>query len=60
VTIWATDSAGHEALMRATDGGRDDRIARWQEHARAAGRTRWREELMTPHPDTLLSRGDSL
>jgi len=60
VTIWATDPAGHESLMRAADEGSDDRIARWHGHARDAGRTRWREELMTPYPDTLLSRGDSL
>lgn len=60
VTVWATDPAGHESLMQAADEGTDERIARWHEQARAAGRTRWREELMTPHPDTLLSRGDSL
>ena len=60
VTIWATDPAGHETLMRATDAGRDERFARWHEQARAAGRIRWREELMTPHPDSPLSRGDSL
>lgn len=60
LTIWATDPAGHEALMRAADTGSDDRIPRWHEQARAAGRTRWREELMTPHPAALLSRGDSL
>lgn len=60
VTVWATDPAGHEALMRATDTGSDERIARWHDEARAMGRIRWREELMTPHPDTVLSRGDSL
>jgi hypothetical protein len=60
VTIWATDPAGHEALMRAADSGTDERMARWHEDARAAGRTRWREELMTPHPEAPLSRGDSL
>jgi hypothetical protein len=62
ITIWATDPAGHEALMRAahTDDDDDERFARWHEQARAAGRTRWREELMTPHPKTVLSRGDSL
>ena len=60
VTIWASDPAGHEALMRAADSGNDERFAAWHEQARAAGRKRWREELMTPHPDTLLSRGDSL
>jgi hypothetical protein len=60
VTIWATDAAGHEALMRAADDVSDERLARWHERARAAGRTRWREELMTPHPKSALSRGDSL
>jgi hypothetical protein len=59
VTVWATDPAGHEALGRAADAGSDERIARW----RAAARehlTRRREELMTPYPGTLLSRGDPL
>jgi hypothetical protein len=60
ITIWGTDPAGHEALMRADDSASDERVARWHEQARAAGRTRWREELMTPHPGTLMSRGDSL
>lgn len=60
VTIWATDPGGHEALMRAADEGTDERIARWHERARAAGRARWREELMTPHPKSALSRGDTL
>jgi hypothetical protein len=60
LTIWATDPAGHEALMRAADAGGDERFASWHEQARRAGRTRWREELMTPHPDSPLSRGDSL
>jgi hypothetical protein len=60
LTIWATDPAGHAALMRAADDGSDARLARWRDEAREAGRTRWREELMTPYPDTLLSRGDSL
>jgi hypothetical protein len=60
LTIWASDPTGHEALMRAADGGSDERFAAWHEQARAAGRTRWREELMTPHPESPLSRGDSL
>jgi hypothetical protein len=60
VTIWATDPAAHERLMRAAEAGNDERFSRWHEQARAAGRMRWREELMTPHPDSLLSRGDSL
>ena len=60
VTIWATDPAGLESLMRAADTSADERFSRWHEQARAAGRTRWHEELMTPHPETFLSRGDSL
>jgi hypothetical protein len=60
ITIWATDPVGHEALMRAAHTDADERFARWHEQARAAGRTRWREELMTPHPKSALSRGDSL
>ncbi|MGI8797478.1 MAG: hypothetical protein ACR2IR_12995 [Acidimicrobiia bacterium] len=59
LTVWATDPAGYEALGRATDEGSDDRIARWRARARDY-LTRWREELMTPYPGTLLSRGDSL
>ncbi|MGH9049445.1 MAG: hypothetical protein ACRDY4_06945 [Acidimicrobiia bacterium] len=59
LTIWATDPAGHEALGRATDDGTDERIPRWRGRAREF-LTRWREELMTPHPTAPLSRGDSL
>jgi hypothetical protein len=59
ITISATDPAGHEALGRAIDEGSDDRIPRWRARAREF-LTGWREELMTPHPATLLSRGDSL
>jgi hypothetical protein len=59
VTIWATDPAGHERLGRAGDEGDDDRVGRWRKRARDF-LTHWREELMTPYPDTLLSRGDSL
>ncbi len=55
VTIWATDPAGHVALMSADD----ERIARWRARARDFT-TRWREELMTPYPGTPLSRGDTL
>jgi hypothetical protein len=50
----------YEVLMTDVEEGGDERIAQWHKQARAAGRTRWREELMTPYPDTLLSRGDSL
>jgi hypothetical protein len=59
ITIWATDPAGHEALGRAGDEGSDDRIPRWRVRARQF-LTRWREELMTPHPHNPLSAGDSL
>ena len=59
LTIWATDPAGHEALGRATDDGTDERIPRWRARAREF-LTRWREELMTPHPSAPLSKGDSL
>jgi hypothetical protein len=59
MTVWATDPAGHEALGRAGDAGSDDRIARWRRRAREY-LIRRREELMTPYPGTLLSRGDPL
>jgi len=60
VTIWATDPAGHESLMRAHDPDEGDhRVGRWRARAREWV-TRWREELMTPHPATFLSRGDPL
>lgn len=55
VTIWATDAAGHVALMSAAD----ERIARWRARAHDF-LTGWREELMTPYPGTPLSRGDTL
>jgi hypothetical protein len=59
MSVWATDPAGHEALGRAIDEGTDERIASWRTRSREF-LTRWREELMTPYPGTLLSRGDSL
>ncbi|MGZ6977886.1 MAG: hypothetical protein ACXVJW_07245 [Acidimicrobiia bacterium] len=59
VTVWATDPAGHESLGRAIDDGTDERIARWRDRSREY-LTRWREELMTPSPGTLLSLGDPL
>jgi hypothetical protein len=59
MTVWATDPEGHEALGRATDAGTDERIARWRKRSREY-LTRRREELMTPYPGTLLSRGDPL
>jgi hypothetical protein len=46
-TIWATDVATHTALLRDGDP--------WAATARAYC-TRWREELMTPGPGTLLAR----
>jgi len=46
-TIWATDVAHHTALLRDGDP--------WPAVARAYC-TRWREELMTPGPGTLLAR----
>ncbi len=59
LTIWATDPASHCALQRAGAEGDDDRIGRWRARAREF-LTAWREELMTPHPSTVLSAGDSL
>jgi len=59
ITIWATDPTGHEALGRATDESGDERVHRWRVRRREFV-TRWREELMTPHPGTFLSAGDSL
>ena len=59
LTIWGTDPASHCALQRAAAEASDDRVARWRAHAREY-LTTWREELMTPHPATLLSAGDSL
>ena len=57
MTVWATDPEGHEALGRAIDAGTDDRIESWRTLSRDY-LTHWREELMTPYPGTLLSRGD--
>jgi hypothetical protein len=59
LTVWATDPAGHESLGRAMDAGDDERIPRWRARSREF-LTRWREELMSPYPGTLLSRGESL
>ena len=59
LTIWATDPAGHCALQAAATEATDDRITRWRARAREF-LTTWREELMTPHPKTLLSAGDPL
>jgi hypothetical protein len=65
-TVWATEPADHARLGKARDVARgllatgvagvdgDDRIEAW--HTRARDFTvRWREELMTPAPGTLLA-----
>ena len=66
VTVWATDPASHIRLAQAYDGARgltdpaaegvepDHRIVAWRRRAREFC-TRWREELMTPQPGTLLA-----
>jgi len=63
VTVWAADPPSHERLMRARDEHEhepaDARVAAWAARRRVLTR-RWREELMTPHPATALSRGDPL
>jgi hypothetical protein len=59
LTIWATDPASHCRLQEASVEGTDERIARWRTRARDF-LTDWREELMTPHPNTVLSAGDPL
>jgi len=59
LTIWATDPASHCRLHEAGVEGTDDRITRWRANARGL-LTDWREELMTPHPATVLSAGDTL
>ncbi len=59
LTIWATDPASHCTLQQAATERTDDRITRWRDRAREF-LTDWREELMTPHPQTLLSAGHSL
>jgi hypothetical protein len=53
ITVWATDVDSHVALQRAIAARDDDRLARWRTTARTYT-TRWREELMTPCPGTLL------
>ena len=59
VTVWATTPDAHCAFGEAADAGTDPRIANWRVRAREF-LTHWREELMTPGPDTLMSAGDSL
>lgn len=59
LTIWSSDPAAHCALQTAAVEATDDRIARWRARAREF-LTSWREELMTPHPNSVLSAGDPL
>jgi len=59
MTIWGCAPEAHCELMQATVDGTDERIARWRSRAREF-LTEWREELMTPHPASLLSAGDPL
>jgi hypothetical protein len=59
LTIWATDPASHCRLQQAAVEGTDERIPQWRVRARDF-LTDWREELMTPHPATVLSAGDTL
>jgi hypothetical protein len=68
-TVWATEPEHHIRMARARDAARgllrtgepddapvkaDDRIEAWHDTARTWA-TRWREELMTPAPGTLLA-----
>lgn len=53
VTVWATDLDGHVGLQQAED--LDERVGTWRRRSRK-WTTRWREELMTPHPGTPLAR----
>jgi hypothetical protein len=59
LTIWATDPDAHCSLQQASTDGADARIPTWRARAREF-LTDWREELMTPHPKTVLSAGDPL
>lgn len=59
ITIWATSTEDHRRYMEAASEGTDARIATWRARAREF-LTRWREELMTPYPGTLMSAGDTL
>jgi len=51
-TVWATEPADHVHMLAARTG--DERVAAWHARAREWA-TRWREELMTPAPGTLLA-----
>src|SRR5262245_49073432 len=68
VTVWATDVEAHVALQRAVSVARgredpasgaepDERLNAWRRKARTYT-TRWREELMTPHPAIPIGPGD--
>src|SRR4029078_7602346 len=51
-TVWATEPADHVHMRAAR--ARDYRVAAWHARAREWA-TRWREELMTPAPGSLLA-----
>jgi len=65
-TVWATEPEHHVRMGKARDVARgvlgasaagvdgDDRIEQWHVRARTWA-TRWREELMTPAPDTVCA-----
>jgi hypothetical protein len=54
VTVWATDVSSHVQLQQAS--AIDDRLVAWGTRARTFT-TRWREELMTPHPASAIGPG---
>jgi hypothetical protein len=54
ITVWATDVESHVRLQQS--GRSDDRLVAWREAARTWA-TRWREELMTPHPAIPIGPG---
>jgi hypothetical protein len=62
VNVWATSVEAHVELGKSYDAARgfahkgiqgDDRIVKWRSRAREFT-TRWREELLTPCPGTLM------
>jgi hypothetical protein len=62
VNVWATSVQAHVELGKSYDAARgfahkgiqgDDRIVKWRSRAREFT-TRWREELLTPCPGTLM------
>jgi hypothetical protein len=65
-TIWAAEPDGPVRIAAAYDAARglatgevDPRIAAWRARA-SEFCTRWREELMTPHPATCVAPGDGV